>query len=47
LKRFGQSTVGAALVYQHATVAGDARLAERMEALDEEYRGGNVIAFPA
>nr|WP_244666643.1 hypothetical protein [Myceligenerans indicum] len=47
MKRIGHSTVAAAMVYQHATDTGDARLAERMAALDEEYRGGNVIAFPA
>ncbi|WP_425462380.1 tyrosine-type recombinase/integrase [Myceligenerans xiligouense] len=47
MKRIGHSTVAAAMVYQHATDDGDARLAERMAALDEAHRGGNVIAFPA
>ncbi|WP_344099935.1 tyrosine-type recombinase/integrase [Myceligenerans crystallogenes] len=41
-QRLGHSTVAAAMIYQHATNEGDARLAERMAALD----GGNVLPFP-
>lgn len=47
MKRLGHSTVAAAMVYQHATDDGDARLAERMAALDAAQQAPNVLAFPA
>jgi integrase len=46
-RRIGHSTVAAAMVYQHATDDGDARLAARMAEIQTARRAPNVLQFPA